>query len=283
MTDQNPQSTAEVGDVWDSAAAGWIRNADLVDRMSVTVRQWIVDHIDAKPGETVLELAAGAGDTGIQIAPSLGDDGRLISSDISPHMMQAAEQRAKDRGVTNAEFRVMDAQRIDLEDESVDAVVHRYGPMLLPDPLASFKEVRRVLRPGGRYACAVWAGPDRNPWILMSGMSLMQHGHQPPGGDPTGPGGMFSLADPDVFRQRVAEAGFEDVQLETVENPFEFTSFDEFWKIPNEIAAPIAAIIAGLNPEQVEAVKDTFKGMAEQFRSGEAYRPRAETLCILAR
>ena len=283
MTGSGPPTTAQVGEVWDSAADGWIRNADLIDRMSASVRRWIVDQVDAKPGETILELAAGAGDTGIQIAQTLGDDGRLISSDISPQMMRAAEQRAKKRGVTNAEFRVIDAQRIDLEDASVDAVIHRYGPMLLPDPGASFKEVRRVLRPGGRYVTAVWAGPDRNPWILMSGMSLMQNGIQLPGGDPTGPGGMFSLADADDFRQRVADAGFQDVRVEEVVNPFELADFDELWKIPTEIAGPIAVIMKGLEPEQFERVKNTFKEMAEPFRDGDAYRPPAQSLCVVAR
>ncbi len=62
----------------------------------------------------------------------------------------------------------------------------------------------------------------------------------------------FSLADPDDFRQRVADAGFQDVRVEVVVNPFELADFDELWKIPTEIAGPIAVIMKGLEPEQFE-------------------------------
>ncbi len=279
---QHPQTTEEVGEVWDASASGWIRNADLIDRMSAPIRSWIVEHLDPQPGQTVLELAAGAGDTGFEVAQKLGADGRLITSDISQQMLDAARERAQKRGISNAEFRLIDAQRIDVEDASVDAVIHRYGPMLLPDPDTSFSEVRRVLGPGGRYASVVWAGPDKNPWILATGMSLMQVGVQPPG-DPTAAGGMFSLADPEVFRQRVANAGFDDVIVETIPNAFEFSSFDEVWRIPTEIAGPVAIIIAKLEPEQVELVKASFKQMVDQFQVGEGYSLPAISHCVIAR
>lgn len=275
-------TTADVGKVWDYASPGWIRNADLVDRMSEPIRHWIVESVDPQPGQTVLELACGAGDTGFEAAQRLGNTGRLISTDISPSMVEATRRRAAERGVSNAESRVMDAQSIDLDDASVDAVIHRYGPMLLPDPDKSFAEVRRVLRPGGRYVTAVWAAPDKNPWVLLSGMTLMQIGVQPPGGDPFGPGGMFSLAEPDVIRAKITDAGFENVSVELKQNPFVFSDFDEFWKIPSEIAGPIALVLAGLEPAQLEAYKTAFREGAEPFRVGEEYRPPAETVCVVA-
>lgn len=281
-TDSAPPTSSEVGDLWNTAAPGWIRNADLIDRMSAPIRSWVVEHLEAKQGETILELAAGAGDTGFEVARSLGSDGRLITSDISQQMLDSACQRAERLGLSNVDFRLIDAQRIDLVDGSVDGVIHRFGPMLLPDPDASFAEVRRVLRSDGRYIPVVWAGPDQNPWILMTGMSVMQASIQLPG-DPFGPGGMFSLADPDSFRRRLADAGFTHVETETVANSFEFSDFDELWKIPSEIAGPVAVIIAGLGSDQVSQVKETFKGMAEQFRVGGAYHLPARSICVLAR
>jgi ubiquinone/menaquinone biosynthesis C-methylase UbiE len=282
MTDAHPpQTTADVGEVWSNTADGWLRNADLIDRMSAPIREWIVDHLDPQPGQTILELACGGGDTGFDLAKRLGDDGRLISSDISQQMLDGAQERAKKRGISNVEFRVIDAQQIPLEDASVDAVIHRYGPMLLPDPDASFSEVRRVLRPGGTYVSVVWAGPDRNPWIMATGMSLMQNGIEMPG-DPTGPGGMFSLADAEQFRQRVADAGFANVQVETVPNKFDFANFAEVWRIPSEIAGPVAVILAKQEREKVEAIKETFKGMVDQFRDGEEYHLPAISHCVVA-
>lgn len=282
MPDNLDEPKARGFEEWDKGSAGWIRNADLIDRLSAPIREWLVDKLDPQPGQTVLELACGAGNTGFDVARRLGDTGRLIQTDISPAMVEATKDRAKAAGLQNIDFRVMDAQDIDLQDASVDGVVHRYGPMLLPDPDASFREVRRVLRDGGRYCTAVWAAPDRNPWVMIVGMSVMQNGIELPG-DPFGPGGMFSLSDPDVFGQRVSDAGFKDVEVEVLENPFEFADFEEFWKQPSEIAGPIAVIIAKQEPDMVAKIKESYRVLAEPFREGEKYRPPAVSVCVTAR
>jgi hypothetical protein len=153
--------------------------------------------------------------------------------------------------------------------------------MLLPDPDASFAGARRVLREGGRYVTAIWAGPEHNPWVTITGMSVVANGVELHG-DPFGPGGMFSLGDPDVFSKRVADAGFSQVDVEVVENPF-VMSFEEFWKQPTEIAGPIAVIIAKLDAEKVAAIKETFRSFAEPFRDGDVYRPPALSICLVAR
>ncbi len=282
MSDNLDALKARAFEEWDTGSGGWIRNADLIDRLSAPIREWIVDRLGPQLGETVLELACGAGNTGFDVARRIGDTGRLIQTDISPAMVEATTQRAKAAGLSNIDFRVMDAQSIELEDGSVDGVVHRYGPMLLPDPDASFHEVRRVLRDGGRYATAVWASPDRNPWVMITGMAVMQNGIELPG-DPFGPGGMFSLSDPEVFKQRVADAGFGQVDVELVENPFEFSDFDQFWKQPSEIAGPIAVIIAKQDPDMVAAIKESYRSLAEPFLEGDRYRPPALTVCLSAR
>lgn len=280
--DRTAQLTAEALETWNFIADGWIRNADRIDRWSVPAKQWLLAHLDPQPGETFLELAAGAGDTGFEIAARLGN-GRLVSTDIAPQMVDAAKRRAKERGITNAEFRVMDAQHLELEDASVDGVVHRFGPMLLPDPAASVAEVKRVLRPGGRYGAVVWGTPQDNPWLVIQGMSLTISGIEGPGGDLDAPGAIFSLADPEKLRGVVAGAGFEDVTVEAVDQVMDFSDFDELWKMPSEISGPIAVILRDLEPERLDAYKKTFKDAAETFRSNGGYRIPARAICVFAR
>ena len=86
---------------------------------------------------------------------------------------------------------MLDAERMDLEGDSVDGVGCRYGYMLMADPAAALRETRRVLRDGGRLAFAVWSTPERNPWVAIPAMTLVQRGHVPPP-EPGAPG-VFAL------------------------------------------------------------------------------------------
>ena len=152
----------------------------------------MVRELSARAGDTVLELAAGVGDTGFDAAAIAGERGRLISSDFSPAMLAAARRRGAERGLDNVEYRVIDAERIELEADSVDGVLCRFGYMLMADPAAALAETRRVLRPGGRVALAVWGAMERNPFFTIVAISLVRHGHLPPP-EPPGPP-VFSMA-----------------------------------------------------------------------------------------
>src|SRR5262249_60793355 len=121
-------------------------------------------------------------------------------------MVDAARRGARARGLGNVEFRVMDAQALELPDSSVDAVLSRFGVMLVPEPARVVREARRALRDGGRLAYAGWGPPDRNPWLTLFVGAFLQTGNAPPGGDPIGPSGVCSLANPDAQRQNLAPA-----------------------------------------------------------------------------
>ena len=107
-------------------------------------------------------------------------------------MVDAARRLTDQLGVSGVEHRVIDAEQIELPDASVDAVLCRWGYMLVAEPARAFAETRRVLKPGGRVAFAVWARPDENPWASVVGRVLVAHGALPPP-DPSAPG-MFSMA-----------------------------------------------------------------------------------------
>jgi len=109
----------------------------------------MIRRLDPQPGDSVLELAAGLADTGLMAARLVGESGRVIATDFTPEMVSGARRRAEELGVQNAEFRVLDAERMDLGTDSVDGVLCRWAYMLMIDPPAAFAETRRVLRPGG--------------------------------------------------------------------------------------------------------------------------------------
>ncbi len=212
MTPADPEELRAANrETWESAAAGWGREAEAVRAWGMPVSVAMVESLGLQPGQRVLELAAGPGDTGFMAAELVRPGGSLISSDGAEPMIEVARARAAQLGIDNVEFRQLELEWIDLETASVDAVLVRWGIMLTVDPPAAAREIRRVLRPGGHAALAVWDARERNPWALIPSLALMELGHtQPPDPDAPGP---FALAEEGRLAQLLDDAGFTDVEV----------------------------------------------------------------------
>ena len=240
-------------EAWEAMAPGWERRREQIDEITAPVREWLVRELAPKPGDTILELAAGPGDTGFEVAALIGENGRLISSDFSPAMVDVGRRRASELGVPNVEHRVLDAERIELEDDSVDGVLCRFGYMLMPEPAAALAETRRVLRPGGRLALAVWREAERNPWVAIAGRLLVGRGRMPPP-EPGAPG-MFVLASEEHLRGLLDEAGFTDVRMEDVPVRFEYRDVDEWLSAANDTGGAFAKAWQEIPEEEQAAIK----------------------------
>ena len=262
-------------------APAWERHRERLFESLRVVSDWLVDAIALSPGEAILELSAGPGETGFLAAERVGPSGRLISTDLAPRMVEAASRGAEARGLGNVECRVMDAQRMDLPEGSVDAVLSRFGLMLMPEPARALSEANRVLKPGGRLSFAVWGPPDRNPWIVLIGMTLTQLGHQPPG-DPFAPGGMFSLAPPGVADDLTSGAGFSGVRVEEVPVSQRFEAFSQYWDFQSEVAGPLAVMLRSLPDEEVGRLRSALEEASGPFRSAAGYEFPGLALCVAA-
>ena len=257
-------------DAWERVGPQWERNRDRVFDAFRPASSWLIDQVDPQPGQTILELAAGPGETGFLAAERVGPTGRLISTDLAPSMVDAARHGAEARGLGNVECRVMDAQHIDLPDASVDAVISRLG-LMVPEPLAAFREIRRVLRPGGRLAYAVMGTPDRNQWLSLFMGALMQHGRQPAGDNPFALGGPFGLSSPEINKQLLRDVGFSDVQAEELSGVMSFASATDYWDQTTALSAPVRATMASMGPEEVASVRATLEQMLSSFESDGKY------------
>jgi ubiquinone/menaquinone biosynthesis C-methylase UbiE len=262
---------------WDEMASGWEERNEWMIGFTGQVNEWIVERAAPQPGQTVLDIAAGPGDLGFRAAELVGSEGRVLSTDFAPEMVEAARRIAASRGLGNVDFRVLDAERMDLGDDSVDAAVCRWGYMLMADPAAALRETRRVLRDGGTLAFAVWASPDRNPWAAMPAMTMVQRGHMPP--PEPGMPGIFALADPAQIRSLVAGAGFAEPEVEEIAFDFRYEDFDEFWDVLIRLAGPIARALRDLDEDERQASRAAIEESIAPFRAeGGSYSMPA--LCL---
>src|SRR5262249_2591222 len=166
-------------------------------------------------------------------------------------------RRAAEIGLTNVEFRVMDAERMDLGDGSVDGVLCRWGYMLMADPLSALRETRRVLRDGGRLAFSVWAAPEENLWASVPARVLVERGHIP--APEAGVPGIFAMADTRRVRELVTSAGFSEPEIEFVKMSWRFDDFDGYWEFLVRLAGALAMTLNKLSSDEQKAVRSDVR------------------------
>jgi SAM-dependent methyltransferase len=254
---------------WEQAAPGWISERERMRERVAPVTDWLVDQLALRPGLTVLELAAGPGDVGIRVAETLAGGGRVIVSDRAAAMVEGVARWADERGARGVEARVLDAESLDLPDASVDRVVCRFGYMLVPDRDAAFRETRRVLRPGGRVAFAVWAERERNEWATTLWDVLESSTALPPS-RPGGPG-MFALADRRVVEDTLGRAGLEPQAVEEIPVEWRYPDFDAYWRSAAAVNGGLTRLLPTLSDAEQADLTGAVRAAIERFREGEAY------------
>jgi SAM-dependent methyltransferase len=246
----------QISERWERSAAGWGAQRARFQAAAAPVSHWMVQAINPQPGQTVLELAAGPADTGLLAAELVHPGGRLIATDVAEPMLDVARARAQELGITTVEFRAMDAEWIDLPTASVDAVLCRWGYMLMADAGAALRETRRVLASEGTLALAAWSGPEDNPWSSVPREELVRIGAEE-APDPDAPG-QFTWRDPAVILEALQEAGFVDVQVTQVDFTFRYPSLDDWWDAQLDLSPGTYDAVASLTPAQRDDLRDAI-------------------------
>lgn len=237
---------------WSQVAEAWEQRADDIERTNGDATRVLLEAAAIEPGASVLELGAGTGHLAVELAGLVGPDGRLVATDVAPAMVELIRQKLA--GLPQASAAVVDAAAIPGPAEAYDVVLSRMGLMFVPEPLRALQEVRRVLRPGGRLATAVWGGAARNPWMASLGFAVAVNGLQC--GLPDQPGGPFSLGDEELLEKLARDAGFAEVHVEEVAFTRHYASAAEQFDMVRVLAPPIAAVLTGASEEQVAAVRE---------------------------
>ena len=262
---------------WDDVANGWQKWWKTTERAADKVSKRLIELTDIKPGSKVLDLATGIGEPSITAAQKVGNNGHVLAIDISSQMLRIANQRAVSLDLQEIiDFREGDAETIDLPASTFDAALCRFGLMFLPNLEAGLHNIYKSLVIDGRLAAAVWASPDKVPFISLPLNTVLKETNSklPPGN--LGP---FSLSNENILNNIFIKAGFENITNERMDVIFDFDSAEAFTNFTYETAAPIQAILSNQTPDRrrkilkavTEAVREyTGKGSGPVSLSNEA-------------
>jgi SAM-dependent methyltransferase len=258
---------------WRSAAAGWRTWLHVVEAEEGGQRHSakLVELAELAPGDSVLDVGGGYGEPSLTAARAVAPQGRVVCTDISPEMLALARDRAADSGLADIEFVARDAEELDFEDESFDAVLSRATLMFLPDVAGTLKRLRGFLKPGGRLAASVWG---KQPVVQFSAafpVIVQELGLPSP---PPGRPGAFALSDPDRLAGLVAEAGFRNVETGTVSVIFETASPQEYTEFIRDVAPQLTTLLGG-QPDPVQA--RVWGKVTDAYRQFEGANGRVRT------
>jgi ubiquinone/menaquinone biosynthesis C-methylase UbiE len=271
----------QISEHWDSIAEKWDAWGPVVERWFAPATSALLERLELKPGDRVLELAAGSGGFTLRLARAVGPDGRVIATDIGPNMVKLAARNARSAGLSNVVARVMDGENPDVTWASMDAVACRQGFMFFADPATALARLYKVLRPGGHIGLTVFSTPDRNSFIATP-IKILSHWVNPEGDagvreDGPGP---FRLSAPGLLESMLTGAGFVDLRSQRVSAPMQIPTVDEYIRFDREILGdPLA-------DRPVEVQRAAWKEIARastSFTGPASNGAQSELLVVAAR
>jgi SAM-dependent methyltransferase len=263
---------------WQSAAAGWRKWLHVVEAEEGGQRHSakLVELAELQPGASVLDVGGGYGEPSLTAAHTVGPQGRVVCTDISPEMLAVARERAADAGLTNIEFVARDAEELEFDGESFDAILSRATLMFLPDVAGTLKRLRGFLKSGGRLAATVW-GPQPVVQFSAAFPVVVEELALPP--PPLGRPGAFALSDQDRLAELVAQAGFRDVETGTVLVIFETDSPEQYTEFIRDVAPQLTTLLSGQPATVVERVWSRVTDAYRRFQGADG-RVRTENHAI---
>src|SRR5258706_11956070 len=194
---------------WRESARYWQQHAATIRRMFAPVTDALVQDAGIVEGHSVLDVAGGPGEPSLTIAQIVAPSGTVVCTDAIDEMVSAAKDQARDRGITNIEFRQCEAESLPFADDTFDATIRRLGVMFFPDVGAGLGEMLRVVKPDGRAAFAVWGKSELNPFSYLVTNVMARHVTSVPE-QPDSPGA-FRFAEPAELASILIDAGAIDV------------------------------------------------------------------------
>ena len=224
------------------------------------------------PGEEVLDIACGTGLVTLAAARAVAPHGAVVGVDLSGEMVAAAAKHAQAWQLPNASFARMDAERLELPDSRFDVTLCALGLMYLPEPEQALREMRRVLRPGGRMVSAVWGERARCGWAALFGIvqAEVQSEVCPL---------FFRLGQGDTLARGCAAAGFESVRQQRITTTLVYADADQACDAAF-VGGPVALAWSRFDPVVREHVRRHYLESIAPWREGAGYRVPGEFVVV---
>ncbi len=197
---------------WNGPAGGrWADRQAAQDILLGPVADILIDRAKPVSGERVIDVGCGSGATAIAFGRKVAPSGHVFGIDVSNPMLERARASApKDLPI---DFVLADATVYPFDPQSVDLLASRFGVMFFADPVLSFTNMRKALRPSGRLAFACWREPRENPWMLAPLQAVYKHVPKLPPQGPEDPG-PFAFASEERVNRILSAAGFTNIAME---------------------------------------------------------------------
>jgi ubiquinone/menaquinone biosynthesis C-methylase UbiE len=192
------------------------------------VGERLLQALDARAGESVIDLGSGTGEPALTLARRLGGRVDITGIDSAAPMVAVASEKVAREGLANVRFLTMRAEDLAFPDGRFDRALSRFGVMLFDDPLQGAREMHRVLKPGGQFAIAVWSTPETMRTLYWS--YRVFENRIPPELVPPLPR-VTSLGGAGVLDELLHRAGFRQFEISAQTFHYQFASFDDYWDI----------------------------------------------------
>lgn len=257
---------------WDLAAADY---EGLWQRHLLPAQQTLLAWAALAPGERVLDVASGTGLVSEPAASAVGPEGQVLGIDLSQRMVDAAATRARRLGLAQLRYLRMDAEDIALPDASVDLVACALGLMYMPDPTRALREMRRVLRPGGRLVLAVWGARAHCGWSAVFPIVDAEVATEV---CPL----FFQLGQEGALAQACAQAGFTPTHEARIRTTLVHDDAAQACAAAF-VGGPVAMAWSRFDAAVRERVQTEYLRAIDRWREGSGYRIPGEFVVVAAR
>lgn len=208
-----------------------------------------IERLGLTPGQRVLDMCCGSGASAIPAAEIVGPGGSVIGVDLAQNLLELARAKAQQNGLDNVDFQSGDMTRLPFDDESFDVVVCVFGIFFVPDMELALRELRRVLRTGGKLAITTWGPRLFEPANTVFWNSVrnarpdLYKGFNP----------WDRISEVDDLRALLESVGFQEMEVEAEGGSHPINSPEDWWAMI--MGSGYRGTVDQLDPETREQVR----------------------------